>query len=212
MHNLQKNDQKVVGVYGSANTQPGTADYRDAFSLGEQLAKAGYAVMTGGYGGVMGAISEGAAKATGHVIGVTVGLFRERGLVPNPFLHEEVHFPSLAERLNYLIVKPNAYVVLKGGLGTLSELALAWSLLQVGEVPSRPLVLVGAMWREVVKTFSSVSPISEYDVRRVTLVEDVTGVVPALQTWWANPPEIPLRVGDVQKIPPLGDDEPKDLR
>ena len=83
--------RKVVGVYGSASIDPGAPDYVEALKLGGRLAAAGYAVMTGGYGGLMGAVSEGAAQAEGYVIGVTVGLFKSRGLEPNPFLHEEVH-------------------------------------------------------------------------------------------------------------------------
>ncbi|MEP7284422.1 MAG: LOG family protein [Chloroflexota bacterium] len=197
--------EKVIGVFGSANTQPGTPDYTEAVTLGAALAGAGYAVMTGGYGGVMGAISQGAAEAHGHAIGVTVGLFKSRGLIPNSFLHEEVHLPTLAERLNYLIVKPDAYVVLKGGAGTLSEMALAWSLLQVGEVPPRPLVLVGAMWRELIPHFATVTTITQQDIRLLTLVDRGDEVVPALTSWWANPPQVPLRLGDVQKTPPLGD-------
>ena len=130
----KKNDTnfqgKIIGVFGSASTPPGTPDFREAVALGVALARSSYAVMTGGYGGTMGAASQGCAEAGGHVIGATVGLFRERGLSPNPFVHEEVQFPSLAERLNYLIVRPDAYVVLRGGAGTLSEMALAWSLLR----------------------------------------------------------------------------------
>jgi uncharacterized protein (TIGR00730 family) len=204
MNNQHKN---VIGIYGSANIQPGTPDYQDAYGLGAALAKAGYAVMTGGYGGTMGAVSHGAAEAGGHVIGVTVGLFKERGLTPNPFLHEEVHLPTLAERLNYLIVKPDAYVFLKGGAGTLSELALSWSLLQVREVPARPMILVGQMWREFVSSFARVSTISQNDVRLLTLVDHVGQVIPAMEGWWADPPDIPSRLGDVQIIPPLGDRE-----
>ena len=202
---MNNHNNEVIGIYGSANTQPGSPDYQDAYRLGAALAAAGYPVMTGGYGGVMGAISRGAAEAGGHVIGVTVGLFKQRGLVPNPFLTEEVHLSTLAERLNYLIVKPDAYVFLKGGAGTLSELALCWSLIQVAEVPPRPLVLVGAMWREFVTSFAKVSTISQDDVRRLTIVDTVDDVIAALQIWWANPPNIPPRLGDVQKTPPLGD-------
>jgi uncharacterized protein (TIGR00730 family) len=196
-------DRKVIGVYGSANTQPGTPDYEDAFALGMRLAQANFAVMTGGYGGTMGAVSEGAAEAGGHVIGVTVGLFRERGLVPNPFLHEEVHLDTLAARLNHLIVAPDAYVVMRGGVGTLAELALAWSLLQVAEVPARPLVCVGAMWRDFLVHFAQISTITERDLRFISVVDDGRDVVGALRRWWQNPPNIPPRIGDVNKTPPL---------
>lgn len=173
--------------------------------LGAALARSGYAIMTGGYGGTMGAVSQGCAEAGGHVIGVTVGLFRERGLSPNPFLHEEIHLPSLAERLNYLIVRPDAYVVLRGGAGTLSELALAWSLLQVAEIPRRPLVLVGKLWQEFVSSFASTSTVNADDLRLLTLVNTVQDVLPALQTWWANPPNVPVRVGDRAEPPLIGD-------
>src|SRR5438477_3795770 len=193
MQNQSNGNRKVVGIFGSAEGQPGTPDYGDALNLGKMLAQAGCMVMTGGYGGAMGAVSKGAAEAGGYVIGVTVGLFKERGLMPNPFLHEEVHLPSLAERLNYLIVKPDAYVMLKGGVGTLSELALAWSLVQVGEVAARPLVLVGPMWRDFVPHFANISMITPNDVKRLTLVDGIDEVVPALEAWWANPPDIPLR-------------------
>lgn len=202
---------KVIGVYGSATTPRGTPEYDEALHIGRLIAEAGGAVLTGGYGGTMGAVSQGAAEAGGRVIGVTVGLFRERGLVPNPFLHEEIHLPTLAERLNYVIVKPEAYVVLKGGVGTLAELALAWSLMPVREIPARPLLLVGPQWRQFYHHFAEFSSISTHDLKYVTLVDTPDEVVPALESWWANPPNIPARLGDVQKTPPLGDpsDEPE---
>src|SRR5258708_1375783 len=162
---MRNTTQKVVGVYGSASIDSAAPEYHGARDLGGRLAAAGYAVITGGYGGCQGAVTAGPATANGHVIGVTVGMFRERGLKPNPFLHEEIHLPTLAERLNYLIVKPDAYVMLKGGVGTLSELALAWSLVQVGEVVARPLVLVGAMWREFVAHFAATSIITPHHAK-----------------------------------------------
>jgi uncharacterized protein (TIGR00730 family) len=206
MQNNNNGDQHdVVGVYGGANVPPGTPDYVDAYHLGAELARAGYAVMTGGYSGTMEAISHGAAQADGHVIGVTVALFNERGLMPNPFLTEEIHLPTLAARLNYLIVKPDAYVFLKGGTGTLSELALAWSLMQVAEVPPRPMVLVGPMWRQFVTHFAAVSTVAPRDLALMTLVDSVRDVLPTLQAWWASPPHIQLRLGDVLKTPPPED-------
>ncbi len=194
---------KIIGIYGSANTQPGTPDYLDAQALGHSLGRAGYAVMTGGYGGTMGAASRGAAEAGGRVIGVTVTLFKARGLTPNGFLHEEVELPSLAERLNYLVVKPDAYVVLKGGVGTLSELALAWSLMQVAEVPLRPMILMGEMWQRFTEQFAAISTIGPRDLKYLTPVRAVEEVIPALQAWWADPPRIQPRLGDVQTAAPL---------
>ena len=123
---------------------------------------------------------------------------------PNPWLHEEVHQPTLAARLNHLIVTPDAYVVLRGGVGTLAEMALAWSLVQVAEVPARPIVLVGAMWREFVPHFQAHATINERDVRFLQIVDEARAVVTALAAWWRDPPNIPPRLGDAEMIPPLG--------
>jgi predicted Rossmann-fold nucleotide-binding protein len=46
------------------------------------------------------------------------------------------------------------WVALPGGIGTLSEVALTWSLLQVGEVRRQPFVLVGEQWRQTIGEFS----------------------------------------------------------
>ncbi len=60
-----------VAVFGGSAPQPGQPAYLEAQHLGEMLAKAGHEVVTGGYMGVMEAVSRGAAEAGGHVIGVT---------------------------------------------------------------------------------------------------------------------------------------------
>jgi predicted Rossmann-fold nucleotide-binding protein len=44
-------------------------------------------------------------------------------------------------------------VALPGGIGTLSEIALTWSLLQTGEIKRKPFVLIGRVWSETVATF-----------------------------------------------------------
>ena len=68
-----------------------------------------------------------------------------------------------------------------------------------------PCILVGPMWSEFVPVFARISMVTPNDVERLTLVDTVEQVVPALDAWWANPPDIPLRLGDVRKTPPLGD-------
>jgi uncharacterized protein (TIGR00730 family) len=134
-----------IAVFGSSTAQPSDAAYRRAYELGRELARAGAAVMTGGYSGTMEACSRGAAEAGGHVIGVTVELFEKRGPV-NRWVTERVHTPDLFERLRYLIERADGFVVLPGSLGTLTELLLTWTLLSVEGRPSAPLVLLGDCW------------------------------------------------------------------
>jgi len=55
-------------------------------------------VVTGGYNGVMEAVSRGAKEAGGHVIGVTVDVIaRNFDRVPNAFLDQEVRTAALLD-------------------------------------------------------------------------------------------------------------------
>jgi uncharacterized protein (TIGR00730 family) len=145
---------KIVSVFGGSRPQPGQPAYEDARALGAALAEAGWTVATGGYAGVMEAASRGACEAGGHVIGVTCGLIEDwKGLRPNAWVKEEKKFATLRDRLSHLVEFCDAAVALPGGIGTLSEVALTWSLLQTGEISPKPLVVVGAVWVQTLSTF-----------------------------------------------------------
>ncbi len=144
----------IVSVFGGSAPQPGTPPYQEAQALGAALARAGWTVKTGGYTGVMEAASRGASEAGGHVIGVTCGLIEDwRGLRANAWVKEEKRFDSLRERLSHLVEFCDAAVALPGGIGTLSEIALTWSLLQTGEIPRKPFILLGPVWHATVSAF-----------------------------------------------------------
>ncbi len=145
---------KTISVFGSSSPRPGNETYDLARTVGRLLAEAGFAVATGGYAGTMEAVSRGAAEAGGHVIGVgaqRIEQFRPGGL--NDWVMEEVQYETLQERVLHLVRRNDGMIVLPGGIGTLSELALAWSFLQVGEIDRRPLVLLGDIWRETMEAF-----------------------------------------------------------
>ncbi|MCC7358058.1 MAG: LOG family protein [Anaerolineales bacterium] len=145
---------KVISIFGGAAPRPGSEVYEAARGLGAQLALAGWTVATGGYAGVMEAASRGAHEAGGHVIGVTCTLIENwRGLKANAWVREEQRFETLRERLYHLVEFSDAAVALPGGIGTLAEVALTWSLLQTGEIRAKPLVVVGRVWAETLTTF-----------------------------------------------------------
>ena len=131
----------IVAVFGSSTTEPGSPAWNVAAELGERLARAGYAVMNGGYQGSMEAVSEGARRAGGEVIGVTTALFNHRPA--NPHLTHREDTTTLLERLDYLVHVASGFVVLEGSIGTLAELFLAWNLLAVEGRPQAPLVCLG---------------------------------------------------------------------
>jgi uncharacterized protein (TIGR00725 family) len=104
---------------------PSSADERElcaAEALGRGLAQRGHVVVCGGLGGVMEAVSRGAAEAGGVVLGLLPGTDRAAA---NP--HVTVAVPTgLGELRNGLLVRTSDVVVSVGGSwGTLSEIALA---------------------------------------------------------------------------------------
>jgi uncharacterized protein (TIGR00730 family) len=144
----------VISVFGSSSPEPGSADYEAARDLGRRLAQAGFTVQSGGYVGIMEGVSRGANEAGGHVIGVTCDQIEEfRPLQANPWLREEIRHPTLAERVFYLVNHCDAIIVMPGGIGTLSELALAWSFAQVGEMTSKPIIPIGGLWQRTLAAF-----------------------------------------------------------
>ena len=65
---------------------------------------------------------------------------------PNPWLTEEIKAPTLLARLAIMMERADGFVAVRGGIGTLSEVTLAWSLLQTRTLDGKPLVLMGADW------------------------------------------------------------------
>ena len=170
----------VVTVFGSNAVETDDAGYEEARELGRLLGQAGYAVANGGYLGTMEAVSRGAKEAGARVIGVTAARFDGHRLGANQWVDEEIKFPTLFQRLHYLVTFSDALVALRGGVGTLSEVALSWSLLQVGEMPRKPFVLVGPHWRNILETYYRESTVKEREWTLLSFAADVHQVVPLL--------------------------------
>jgi uncharacterized protein (TIGR00730 family) len=147
-------DAPVATVFGSSMVRPGEPAYEDAQRLGEALANMGWSIATGGYAGTMEAVSRGASQAGAHTLGVTCEQIEAwRGAKPNAWVAEEIRCATLRQRLYELINRGRVLVALPGGIGTLSEVTLSWSLIQTQEISPRPLVLVGESWRTTFNTF-----------------------------------------------------------
>jgi hypothetical protein len=146
--------KKIISVFGSSTPRPGSTDYEMTRSVGYLLAAAGFVVQTGGYEGLMAAASQGAREAGGHVIGVTSEqIERYRPTTPNLWISEERRYPTLRERQFHLIDHCYGIITMPGGVGTLAEMSLAWSFVQTGEIPPRPIILVGSLWERTLAAF-----------------------------------------------------------
>ena len=108
-------NSKVIAVFGGRHPVAGDREYAEAVRLGTMLAQAGHTVMSGGYSGVMEAVSRGAAEAGGAAIGVTMDIFGS--LAPNPYLTREIRTRNFFERLDTLISSASAFLVLRVAWG-----------------------------------------------------------------------------------------------
>jgi hypothetical protein len=158
----------IVTIFGSRYPQENDLDYHDARALGRLLAENGYAVCSGGYTGVMEAGSRGAREGGGHTIGVTVETFAG---TRNPYIIEEIRARTLFSRLETLISLGDAYVVFRGGMGTIAELCLVWNLIQMKQVRSKgPLFLLGNHWNRLLGDWRVTTDIAEEDYRILNIV------------------------------------------
>lgn len=138
----------IVTVFGSSRPRAGDARYAEARALGAALAAKGFAVCSGGYGGVMEAVSRGAKEAGGKTLGVTAKSFRAH---LNKWVDDEIRVSGWKERLFELIKRGNGFVACPGGTGTLAELAVAWEMLNKGMMRQKPFVALGDFWRPVIE-------------------------------------------------------------
>jgi len=131
----------AVTVFGSARSQPGSADYQNAYDMGAALAKAGYAVITGGGPGDMEAANKGCLESGGHSVGLAIELPFE--LRPNPYLSTTLSFRYFFVRKVMFVKYCQAFVIMPGGFGTLDELFEAVTLIQTRKVKPFPVILAG---------------------------------------------------------------------
>ena len=141
------NQEKIVTVFGSSRPREGEVDYEEARVLGRALAKHGFAVCSGGYGGVMEAVSRGAKEAGGKTYGVTAEFFTAAKL--NSWIDTEVRMKTWDERLFELIRLADGFVACKGGTGTLVELAVVWEMLNKSVITGKPVAVLGDFWQPV---------------------------------------------------------------
>jgi uncharacterized protein (TIGR00725 family) len=138
--------EKIITVFGSSRPGEGHADYEQARFLGKALAERGFAICTGGYGGVMEAASRGAKEAGGKTYGVTAEFFARKA---NVWVDVEVRKKTWAERLFELIECGDGFVACKGGTGTLVELAVVWEMLNKAVMRDKPVAVLGNFWQPI---------------------------------------------------------------
>ncbi|HEX6262440.1 MAG TPA: LOG family protein [Actinomycetota bacterium] len=168
-----------AAVFGGAWIEEGEPEYADAVELGTRAAGAGIHLVCGGYGGIMEAVSRGAAGAGGAAIGISIAAWVGR-VTPNPWLTHVVSARDLLARFP-LLLDADVWVAFAGGVGTLAEVALCWNLMQMSVEP-RPLLLVGERWGTLVEAFRRELIVTEsghHDLIRVCDVDEAAEALTA---------------------------------
>ena len=142
-----------VAVFGSARIKEDHPDYKLARSLGQELAKNGHAVITGGGPGIMEAANRGSFEYGGRSIGLNILLPHEQH--SNPYLTDSLLFKYFFARKVMLAKSVKVYVFFPGGFGTFDELSEILVLMQEGKMPRMPIFLIGkSFWKDLDKFFA----------------------------------------------------------
>ncbi len=132
----------AVTVFGSARTPPDHPHYALARELGRCLGRAGYAIVTGGGGGLMEAANRGAREAGALSVGCNIELPHEQRL--NDYVDVGLRFRHFFARKVMFLRYASAVVICPGGFGTLDELFETLTLVQTGTVREFPAILLDA--------------------------------------------------------------------
>lgn len=139
--------KRTITVFGSSVPARGEEQYETACRLGSLLALNGFNVCSGGYRGIMDAVSKGAVENGGEAVGITL---KESRSNISSYLTAVEQCNSLFERLIKLIETGSGYIVLRGGTGTLLELAAIWEMMNKGIIGAKPAACYSSMWEKIV--------------------------------------------------------------
>ncbi|MDD5409406.1 MAG: TIGR00730 family Rossman fold protein [Candidatus Omnitrophica bacterium] len=178
---------RAVSIFGSARTKPGSRHYKLAEEIAYQIAKAGYAIITGSGPGLMEAANKGARAAKGHSIGLNIQLPCEQK--PNRFVDTVLRFRYFFVRKVMFVKYAKAFVILPGGFGTLDEFFEAITLIQTNRIDKFPVVLFDSKyWKPLLEwlksTVYSHGNISKEDLKLFVLADEPKEVVQVIKRFY----------------------------
>ena len=68
-------------------------------------------------------------------------------------LDKEIKKSNYLERTLKLLELGDAYIIFRGGTGTISEFGMAWGLARLYFGRHKPLILYGSFWDNIIKAF-----------------------------------------------------------
>lgn len=183
---MDKNSKKKIrqiSYFGFADASVNDPLYKEAFEVSKYVTSHGFVAINGGGPGTMRAVSEGAKAAKGTAVGVTfypkdITNFEGRD-VNNP-MDIEIKCKNYLERTLKLLELGDAYVIFRGGTGTISEFGMAWGLARLYFGHHKPLILYGDYWNNIIKAFVDNMRIRPEDLKVYRVVNNPKEVVEAI--------------------------------
>ena len=171
----------AVSFFGSARAKPDQPYYKLAEQTASEIAKAGFAVITGGGSGIMEAANKGAAEAGGKSIGLNIELPMEQ--TPNEYQNLSLHFKYFFCRKVMFLKYAHAFIVFPGGYGTMDEFFESLVLIQTLKQASFPVILMGSdYWKGLIdwmdeKMLKVHNHIASEDMNVFTVLDDPQAAV-----------------------------------
>ena len=136
----------AITIFGSARTTKDEWAYKAALKVATLLARQGFAVISGGGGGIMEAANRGARMGKSVSVGLNIKLPEEQK--PNRYQDVSLTFRHFFARKVMFVKYASGYVIMPGGFGTLDEFYESLTLIQTGKIRRFPVVLVGRKYWE----------------------------------------------------------------
>lgn len=186
MHGRQNKKIRQIAYFGFADAAPSDPLYKEAFECAKYIASKGFVSINGGGPGTMRAVSEGAKAAGGTVVGATfypkdITNFEGRDK-ENP-IDIEVKTKNYLERTLKLLELGDAYVIFKGGTGTVSEFGMTWGLARLYYGHHKPLILYGDFWNRIIKAFEENMRIRPEDLKVYKVVDSPQEAYKAIESF-----------------------------
>lgn len=184
IEDFEKRKIRQISYFGFADAAPNDPLYKEAYECAKYLASRGYVTINGGGPGVMRAVSEGTKEAKGTAVGVTFypkDITNYEGRDPDNPLDIEIKTKNYLERTLKLLELGDAFVIFRGGTGTISEFSMAWGLARLYFGHHKPLILYGNFWKEVVKSFQQNMRIRPEELKVFSIVNSPEEAHKAIQ-------------------------------
>jgi predicted Rossmann-fold nucleotide-binding protein/SAM-dependent methyltransferase len=158
---------KNITFFGDSAIPEEDPIYQSVWQCARLLATKGYGIVNGGGPGIMKAATDGAESVDGKTIAIywepKLATYFEGKNLSNVTDESEAYSNYMMRTLG-LVQKGDAYVVCKGGTGTISEWGMVWAISKLYYGCHKPVILYGDFWDELIEAFQKAMILDEIEL------------------------------------------------